>query len=281
MFLSYSALQTEIRSQAPIAALLDSFSPSQAPQTRSQARSNRKRKRSSSPSPHSKLKLNSTPLPSLFLAGLNEEQIWAQLELRAQNVCQTLEQALEGAGEELDNGHDGMGLTTSGDLATFVREDAELGVNNDDDNEVSEDDQDEENETTDGSGEESDGKNIEEGIAPLQDSDSEDGQDESEFDNSAVNSSERVSSSRKRGRGVSRPGGQFDLDDGFFDLATFNAETEEAEAKSVSRGSLARDSDSGDEGDNDSVDIFADIDMQEDAATAEQPGAYQTVSGSS
>ena len=52
------------------------------------------------------------------------------------------------------------------------------------------------------------------------------------------------------------------MDDGFFSLAEFNAETEEAEARDVSKGRLGQDDDEDDD-DNDAddhVDIFAAVD---------------------
>ena len=49
------------------------------------------------------------------------------------------------------------------------------------------------------------------------------------------------------------------MDDGFFSLAEFNAETEEAEGENVSRGRLGQDDDDDDDADDD-VDFFAPVD---------------------
>lgn len=62
---------------------------------------------------------------------------------------------------------------------------------------------------------------------------------------------------RKRKRGVTS-----ELDDGFFDLSSFKAEIEQAEARSSSRGHLADEDDSEDE--TDSIDLFAPVEESGD-----------------
>ncbi|KAI0274674.1 U3 small nucleolar ribonucleoprotein complex, subunit Mpp10 [Gloeopeniophorella convolvens] len=236
------ALNSEGQAQPHISALLASFNPTQAPVTRSQSSASGKRKRSSSPPPSSKSTFQSTSLSSLYVHGLDKDQIWAQLELRAQHICKMLEHALDGTEEasgnaltEADGDEDSVG--TDGDDASLP------SGGSDEDTEMGED------EDT-GSGEEA----SEEGIANLRDASSDDEDDVGE---------ERVlplssSSSRKRSAGRS------ELDDGFFDLAQFNAETEEAEATFVSSGALGEDSDEG--SDDDEVDYFMPVDgkMQDD-----------------
>ena len=76
--------------------LLSSLNPSHAPQTRSQtaAHESRKRKRdaldgpsSASPAPRPVPLMQETPLGELLVDGMSDEQVWAELELRAQGVC--------------------------------------------------------------------------------------------------------------------------------------------------------------------------------------------------
>jgi len=85
-----------------------------------------------------------------------------------------------------------------------------------------------------------------ENISPLRDPSSDEENDSDEFHVSP----KKLLKKRKLGE-VS------ELDDGFFDLAEFNAYTERAEAKSSSRGRLAgREEDEEDDG----IDVFASID---------------------
>ena len=128
-------MKSEEQSQPHVSALLASFSPAEAPQTRSQTRANAKRKRSPSPglAREKKLLPPSTPLTSLFTEGLGEDQIWVQLELRAKSICETLQLALEGTGEEL-----------SGELDEEMKQGVMMDAEEDEDSE----DQDEEDEET-------------------------------------------------------------------------------------------------------------------------------------
>lgn len=65
--------------------LLRSIDVPQAPVTRSQVA---KQKAAGAPPPKESLTFDLTPLDSLILDGMGADQIWAQLELRAKNVCQ-------------------------------------------------------------------------------------------------------------------------------------------------------------------------------------------------
>ncbi|KAJ7788463.1 Mpp10 protein-domain-containing protein [Mycena olivaceomarginata] len=197
--------------------------PSEAPQTRSQA--TKKRKRGSSPSPPPPPPMfEPTPIASLFTDGMDDDQIWAQLELRMKPVCDMLELALDAdpsQEEELDTS-DREGSVDE-DLLEQMRalESGELREWTDSEEAESEEESD-------------DNGDLGEGVTSLRDPSS----DEDTNPPLALN---------------------LDLDDGFFDLASFNAETEEAEARKVSRGRLDGD-DSEDEG---SIDLFAPVDVAE------------------
>ena len=100
--------------------LLKSISPSKAPKTRSQtaaaadsASSNGKRKRDGSPlSELTPARIvptfEETPLPELCIEGMDEDQLWTQLDLRGKAVCDVLEHVLETTGqmEESDEDED-------------------------------------------------------------------------------------------------------------------------------------------------------------------------------
>ncbi|KAH8988831.1 U3 small nucleolar ribonucleoprotein complex, subunit Mpp10 [Lactarius akahatsu] len=225
------ALDSEKQAQPYISALLASFSPAQAPVTRSQSVAHGKRKRSPSPPKHT---LELTPLTSLFVQNLDKDQIWAQLELRAQHVCKMLECALDGPEEPAKYSipstttTDNMGQTPSDEDGSDIPSEE-----SDDDSEMSEE--------VGGSG----GEDMEECVTELRD-ESVDG-DEDEW---AEKRRFLPSSTRTKG---SHSG----LDDGFFDLAEFNAETEEAEAGFVSNGALDADSDTSSA--EDEIDYFGSI----------------------
>ncbi|KAH9082046.1 U3 small nucleolar ribonucleoprotein complex, subunit Mpp10 [Lactarius deliciosus] len=225
------ALDSEKQAQPYISALLASFSPAQAPVTRSQSVAHGKRKRSPSPPKHT---LELTPLTSLFVQNLDKDQIWAQLELRAQHVCKMLECALDGPEEPAKYSissattTDNMGQTPSDEDGSDISSEE-----SDDDSEMFEE--------VGGSG----GEDMEECVTELRD-ESVDG-DEDEW---AEERRFLLSSTRTKG---SHSG----LDDGFFDLAEFNAETEEAEAGFVSNGALDADSDTSSA--DDEIDYFGSI----------------------
>ena len=213
--------------------------------TRSQTSANGKRKRSPSPPPAPKDAFERTPLTCLYVQGLDKDQIWAQLELRAQNVCKMLEYALDGTEEPT-----GYGITST--------------ANNLEQNSSEEEDEDEDEDSTyvesvdsseseEGSRGSSDGVLLEEGVTGLRDPSVDSDGEEGEL----VGVSRVSSSALSLGTKDDHSG----LDDGFFNLEEFNAETEEAETAFVSNGALNADSDDI-ASDEDDIDYFASVDGQ-------------------
>ncbi|KAH9968934.1 U3 small nucleolar ribonucleoprotein complex, subunit Mpp10 [Russula dissimulans] len=227
------ALNSEEQAQPYISALLASFSPRQAPVTRSQssANANGKRKRSPSPLPVPKDAFERTPLTCLYVQGLDKDQIWAQLELRAQNVCKMLEYALDGTGHPTE-----YGIASSSDS-------------------LEQSPPEEEEDSDDSSYRESDG-------------DSENDEEAGGSSDEAL-SEEGVTESSSSASSPGEKGGCSALNDGFFNLEEFNAETEEAEAGFVSNGAL--DADSEDIASDDGVDYFASVGAQFQADDDHEP----------
>ena len=257
-------MESESTSRPHISELLSSLSPEEAPVTRSQTKAlNGKRKRS----PPKIAAFDQTPLTSLFVEDAALEQVWAQLELRAKGVCEMLTKALDGTlmdedadlrmlngvddGEDEDEDDVG-GARKKLRFEELSQEDIEsLGVEPDvlrrlmEGMEV-EGDGEEELDDEESEDEDDDDEEFGEEVTPLRDSE--------------VLGSPGPSRSPRLSR-RSKPSAGSQLDDGFFDLASFNAETQEAEAKHVSRGrlkSLNEDEDS--ESDEESIDYFAAVD---------------------
>lgn len=195
--------------------------------------------------PPKKIDIRETPLPSLFVEGMSIDQIWQQLDLRAARVCENM-QTLQGEDED-------------------EKENSE-GENSDSDQGEDEDEGDTEEMDIDGdenlweelSGEEEDGSSTVEGVVNLREESSEDDEDDgpppSMLD--VVRGQQKLNPSRSYSRGRS------DLDDGFFDLAAFNAETSRVEAKEVFKRKLefVADKDSAEESE---VDLFGSVDGSE------------------
>ncbi|THH15981.1 hypothetical protein EW146_g4585 [Bondarzewia mesenterica] len=262
------ALRSEAQSQPHIGALLASFSPSQSPQTRSQTRANGKRKRGSSLQSRIEQKpaLQVTPLTSLFVEGMNDEQVWAQLELRTTNICGMLQLALEGTGEDFEGGDTGEMKKRR----KVLDDEEESLEEEDEDTEDDEEDLDDASEMYE-SGEDAD---LGEEVEILRDTDSEDDEGEDELD--LDGRPPALAAPRNLKSPKAKRNGHPELDDGFFDLASFNAETEEAEARSVSRGILGNNSDEEDsESDNDFIDMFGNIDEQEDSLGDLEEASYK------
>lgn len=211
--------------------------------TRSQTSANGKRKRSPSPPPAPKDAFERTPLTYLYVQGLDKDQIWAQLELRAQNVCKMLEYALDGTEEPT-----GYGITSTADNLEQNSEEEE----EEDSSDLTYVESDDNSEAEEGSRGSSDGVLLE-GVTGLWDPSSDSDGEEGEL----VGDSRVSSSASALGTKDDRSG----LDDGFFNLEEFNAETEEAETAFVSNGALNADSDDI-ASDEDDIDYFASVDGQ-------------------
>jgi U3 small nucleolar RNA-associated protein MPP10 len=219
--------------------------------TRSQTSANGKRKRSPSPPPAPKDAIERTPLTCLYVQGLDKDQIWAQLELRAQNVCKMLEYALDGTEEPT-----GYGITSTADNLEQNSSEEEEEEEEENSSDLTYVESDNNSEAEEGSRGSSDGVLLD-GVTGLLDPSFD--SDEEEEEGELVGDS-RVSSSAS----ASALGTKDDhsgLDDGFFNLEEFNAETEEAETAFVSNGALNADSDDI-ASDEDDIDYFVSVDGQ-------------------
>ncbi|KAF8168067.1 U3 small nucleolar ribonucleoprotein complex, subunit Mpp10 [Crassisporium funariophilum] len=254
------SLQSEASSRSHVIELLSSLAPTQAPQTRSKA--------NAAPAPTTQLPdkelFEFTPLKSLFVDGMDEEQIWAQLDLRTKTICQVLDFVLEGESEDNDkatdeNDNDDEEENLRKALADLEEDEnvdmSELmekyGMGESDGSDNSEDEG-PSFENSDGLSESDQGEEGGvEGFSSLRDPSSD---DESESGPSAMHLPNFVhhTSPRKKNRASAS-----ELDDGFFNLAEFNADTERAEARSSSKGRLADDDESDEDMD---VDLFTSVD---------------------
>ncbi|PPQ88642.1 hypothetical protein CVT25_010218 [Psilocybe cyanescens] len=261
------SVQSEEISRPHIGELMASLSPTEAPQTRSKLKGETKK-----PKIEAENNLfDFTPLKSLFVDGMDEDQIWAQLDLRTETICKMLDFVLEGengeaedededdeydeeedseedADETLRNALEGdMDINMDEFMAKYGLDDGDDSDDMQDDDEVdfgnpSESDIDEEDEEE------------EEAFSPLRDP--EDQSNDVQNPKLILPKRDPNPSLKKKRKGNS------ELDDGFFNLAEFNAETERAESKSSSRGRLSGKDDS-DEEDMD-IDLFASVDLDED-----------------
>lgn len=276
------ALKSEPVSRPYLQDLLDQIDPTQAPQTRSQARALAE-SGSKRPKTVTHAVLQPTPLSSLFVDGMDEEQVWAQLDLKAKNVCDTLIEAFDAGDvdargmrdlpdddgdddesdsaseEELEDNIDDMEEDEDMSVTSaFANGQWELDTGDEEDGEDEEDEEGDEGADDDDLDDEIGEEKTEELRDPSEDEESDDDDEgrESTMDLDAPSSSKRPSL-----RKVSKSKHP-ELDDDFFNLADFNAEVMEAESKSVSRGALSKDSDDEDSEDE-GIDLFAPVDNVE------------------
>jgi U3 small nucleolar RNA-associated protein MPP10 len=202
-----------------------------------------------------------TPLESLFIDGLDEEQIWAQISLRSNKICELLgkifdEQSVDSGLSQDEESDEEIGEVDEGEDFEGFAAGEEMEVDGSmEEFGGSEEDEDEEDETEDEEDDELDDEDLGEDITPLRgESDEEDDNLPTMFDLMR----EKSSPKSKKHRKASSHG----LDDDFFNLDAFNAEIERLEAKKVSSGRL------GDEEDDDSdgdlpIDLFSALNSAE------------------
>lgn len=212
--------------------------------------------------------MEETPLPSLYSEGMSDEQIWEQLDLRSKRLCEMLDEALEGAGKEEEEDGDENDVGRKGAENTVAdgedEEDEELDRVDWDGAESEDEDGEEDESESEDDDDREDGDLGEDVTHPLRDHLSEE-EDLDDEDDPLL--------SDLLGRGTKKPikrrkGGHSELDDRFFDLAAFNAEADEAESKSVSKGRLGEDEEDSD--DDMSVDLFAPVEDAEEFVDDEQ-----------
>ncbi|KIO31136.1 hypothetical protein M407DRAFT_220899 [Tulasnella calospora MUT 4182] len=218
--------------------LLKSIDIPQPPVTRSQVA---KQKAGTAPPPKEPITFGRTPLSSLVLDGMGADQIWAQLELRAKNICAVLDSIIdrEPDDDEAEGGAEGedmdvdQGAGPSG--SNGVTRPFGLG---------------DEEESEEESDESSDGEDLGEDIVKLRDH-----EEEEEEEPPVVGLRQpRRRSQQPIWRGPRHP----TLDDGFFGIDKFNRDTELMEAKHKSRGRLGGDDD--DSAEEEAINLFAPID---------------------
>jgi len=241
----------------------------ETPKTRAQARQAKKRKRSPSPDDETVKRkgnpmlqaadsLMPTQLQELHLPGMEDAQIWAQLELRGQVITKVVETLFEGVWDDPMKA-----LDEDEDANDEDSEEDELSMEGMDiDTEDSPPDEDEDDEWLDQEDDDTSGdENMPEHITQLADSSYED--EQLLLTGLDLDRPSRLSKGKQHHR--TQPRNRHPtLDDDFFSIANFNKEIEAAEAQSKSRGRLDEDSD------EESIDLFQTV--PEDDELADQDG---------
>lgn len=185
-----------------------------------------------------KLEWAPTPLDALHVAGAEDSQIWAQLDLRASALCDMLSHILEETPEDADD-RAALEEKAKGEVAGD-----EMDMDDDDDDESPDADSDSEAGMSE----------LDALLTTEEEDDSSDGErSEHELDLRDPDDDEDDSADEPPAKKPVGP--KSALDDGFFSLADFNRETEAAEARGHSSGRLKDDSDDSDE--DEDVDLFA------------------------
>ncbi|TFK30473.1 Mpp10 protein [Coprinopsis marcescibilis] len=246
-----ASLRSEPDSIKHVNDLFASLTPLRAPKTRSQSQSKSAKQPQSA---HTTFR--ATPLASLFVDGLEEEQVWAQLDLRTQHLCELLDVVLEGELVSQDSGDEDEDFRKSLQTAGFSIDDSdsEEDSGSEDEDSHSDEDSSQDDVAIDGGDDSMDDVNgFEETLGEDEDEGSEDRDEGPQYETLREEVAPTISQFRKRKRGASQ------VDDDFFDLTAFNSEVDKAEAKRSTRGHLAAEDESDDESDLDSVDLFAPV----------------------
>lgn len=270
-----TALQQENVARSFVGGLVRSYEHRTRPVTRSQAKAAAE-KHSPTPPPKTDEDIwKLTPIDFLLVDGMNDDQVWAQLELRTANICETLKDILDG--ESIADENEGVDIDAEGEddddddddgEIDYDDEEDEVGLDGFDNGEGDEDigsDEEDEDENEKGFPEEitnlrdpSDEESADEGTDEEEDGLG-DGDVGMDLDKSSFSSKFKSNSTTILSPELKRTKGHPILDDGFFSLAEFNAEVERAEAKRVSRGQL-NDEDDEDEDLESDIDLFAPVD---------------------
>ncbi|OCB84628.1 Mpp10 protein [Sanghuangporus baumii] len=263
-------LKSESRAFPHLKDLLDSIGPAEAPQTHAQIRSTSRAEEKRAP-PISHAILNTTPLSALFVDGMDDEQIWAQVELKAKNVCDTLDEAFA-AGDM--TGRDRLDSSDDDDDDELDADELEEMAGMEGlDMSSGEDDVEESNGNDDNSeGSESAEEELEEKITELRDPSSDEEYMEEEEEHTDLDAGPSPRPGLRKNRRKRHAG----LDDDFFSLEDFNAEIEEAEAKNVSHGSLSKILDDADSEEEGEIDFFTPLGDNNEKSESAGGEAYYT-----